>query len=78
MTVRVVDANTGAPLAGALVTACGAAATTGTGGVARLDVPPGTCVVRVTKSGYSPASQAVSVVAPSSVTVRLVPVAVIL
>mgnify|MGYP000660353666 CR=1 FL=1 len=71
--VRVVDYNTGRPVGGALVRVGGSTAVTDAMGRAMLDVPAGSYVIRVSRSGYRLTEEYVSITGPSEVTVRLIP-----
>jgi hypothetical protein len=74
LTVNVVDATSGLPISGASVTADGpesAAGVTDGGKVAFLDLLTGDYIVSASKTGYNPASTAVSLESDMEITLRL-------
>lgn len=71
--VSVLDANTGRPIQGAFVSLGGVSAVTNSNGVAVLDVPAGSYVVRASKSGYRMAEYSLSVSTSVNVRIPLIP-----
>jgi hypothetical protein len=73
MYVRVIDINTGSPIAGAYVYLNGYTGFTDTRGIAVINAPAGTYELRVTHANYDPLTTRVSISETSTVTVRLTP-----